>query len=192
MLRKSSSLILLWGFLPSCSECRLRRFSLFFPRKDLFEAGTSHAEIKKRTTQLCCRWLSNSRAHSPFRQTISPDGNQLLFSFTKLILLSSSTNAQVNALKRFLEMKIYGTPGFEPGTSRTAVEWSAFELYPLEYRKSTKHSVCTRIHWTGKKAFVLGVTMIFLAFLLRKSTQVLQVSISRRELFRRRDLAYRK
>ena len=47
-----------------------------------------------------------------------------------------------------------------------------------EYSKSTKHSVCTRIHWTGKKAFVLGVTMIFLAFLLRKPTQVFQISIS--------------
>ena len=47
------------------------------------------------------------RGHSsPLTQTISLDGYQLLFSFTKLILLSSSTIAQVIALKRFLEMKI--------------------------------------------------------------------------------------
>ena len=106
MLRKSSSLILLWGFLPSCSECRLRSFSLFFPRKDLFEAGTSHAEDKKRTTQLCCRWLSNSRTHSPCIQTTLLDGNQLLFSVTNLIFLSSSTIAQVNVLEVFFEIKI--------------------------------------------------------------------------------------
>ena len=106
MLRKTSSLILLWWFLPSCLECQLRRFRLFFQRKDLFEAGTSHAKDKKRTTQLCCRWLSISRARSPCTQTISLDGNQLLFPVTKLILLSSSTIAQVNASERFLEMKI--------------------------------------------------------------------------------------
>ena len=105
-LRKCSSLILLRGFLPSCSECQLRCFSLFLPRKDLFEAGTSHAEDKKRTTQLCCRWLSNSRAHCLCTQTILLDGNQLLFPVTKLILLSSSTIAQVNALGSFLEIKI--------------------------------------------------------------------------------------
>ena len=106
MVKQCSSLILLWCFLPSCSECRLRRFSLFFPRKDLFEAGNSHAEDKKRTTQLCCRWLSNSRAHSACIQTTLLDGNQLLLSVTKLILLSSSIIAEVNALERFLENKL--------------------------------------------------------------------------------------
>ena len=171
MVRKSSSLLLLWCFWFSCSECRLRRFRLLFPRKDLFEAGTSNAEDKKRTTQLCCRWLSISRAHSPCTQTILLDGNQLLFSVTKLILLPSSTIAQVNALERFLEIKNEGSTGFERRTSRTSAECSTTELYPLEYRKSTKHSVFTRIHKTGKKAFVLGVTMIFLAFLLRKPTK---------------------
>ena len=104
--KKNSSLMLLWCSSISCSECRLRRFRLLFPRKDLFEAGTSHAEDKKRTTQLCCRWLSNSRAHSPCTQTSLLDGNQLLFSVVKLILLSSSTTAQVNASERFLENKI--------------------------------------------------------------------------------------
>ena len=178
MVRKSSSLLLLWCFWFSCSECRLRRFRLLFPRKDLFEAGTSNAEDKKRTTQLCCRWLSISRAHSPCTQTILLDGYQLLFSVTKLILLPSSTIAQVNALERFLEIKNEGSPGFERRTSRTSAECSTTELYPLEYRKSTKHSVFTRVHKTGKKAFVLGVTMIFLAFLLRKPTQVLQISFS--------------
>ena len=79
--------------------------SVLFPRKDLFEAGTSHAEDKKWTTQLCCRWLSNSRSHSPCTQTNLLDGNQLLFPVTKLILLSS-TIAQVKALQRFLEIKI--------------------------------------------------------------------------------------
>ena len=67
---------------------------------------TSHAEDKKRTTQLCCRWLSSSRAKSPCTQTSLLDGNQLMFSVTKLILLSSSTIAQVNASERFLEIKI--------------------------------------------------------------------------------------
>ena len=132
MVKQCSSLILLWCFLPSCSECRLRRFSLFFPRKDLFEAGTSHAEDKKRITQLCCRWLSNSRAHGPCTQTTLPDGNRLLFSVTKLILLTSSIIAEVNALERFLEFKNQGTPGFEPVTSRTSAECSTTELYPLE------------------------------------------------------------
>ena len=77
---KNSSLMLPWCFRLSCSECRLRRFRLLFARKDLFEAGTSHAENKKRTTQLYCRWLSNSRTHSPCTQTSILDGNQLLFS----------------------------------------------------------------------------------------------------------------
>ena len=104
--KKNSSLMLLWCSSFSCSECRLRRFRLLFPRKDLFEAGTLHAEDKKRTTQLCCRWLSNSRAHSSCTQTSLLDGNQLLFSVVKLILLSSSTVAQVNASERFLENKI--------------------------------------------------------------------------------------
>ena len=122
--------------------------------------------------------MSISRAHSPCTQTILLDGNQLLFSVTKLILLSSSTIAQVNALERFLEIKNEGRRGFERRTSRTSAECSTTELYPLEYRKSTKHSVFTRIHKTGKKAFVLGVIMIFLAFLLRKPTQVLQISFS--------------
>ena len=84
----------------------------------------------------------------------------------------------MNAFERFLEIKIEGTLGFEPVTSRTAAECSTTELYPLEMRKSTKHSVFTRIHGTGKKAFVLGVTMIFLASLLRKPTQALQISIA--------------
>ena len=106
MLWKCSSLILLRGFLPSGSECWLKRFSLFFPRKELFGAGTSHAEDKKRTTQLCWRWLSNSRSHSACIQTTLIDGNQLLFSVTKLILLTSSIIAEVNALERFLENKI--------------------------------------------------------------------------------------
>ena len=83
------------------------------------------------------------------------------------------------SLERFLEIKNEGTvllrfTGFERRTSRTSAECSTTELYPLEYRKSTKHSVFTRIHKTGKKAFVLGVTMIFLAsaeFLLRKPTK---------------------
>ena len=106
MVRKSSSLMLLWCFWLSCSECRLRSFRLLFARKDLFEAGTSHVEVKKRTTKLCCRWLTNWRAHSRCTQTNSLDGNQLLISVTKLILLSSSTIAQMNALVRFLEIKI--------------------------------------------------------------------------------------
>ena len=106
MVKKCSSLMLRWCSWLSCSECWLRRFRLLFPRKDLYEARTSHAEDKKRTTQLCCRWLSNSRAHSPCTQTSSLDGNQLVFSVTKLILLSSSTLAQMNALVRFLEIKI--------------------------------------------------------------------------------------
>ena len=166
--------MLLWCFLPSCSECRLRRFRLFFPRKDLSEASTSHAEDKKRTTQLCCRWLSTSRAQSPCTQTNLLDSNQLLFSVTKLILLSSSTIAQVIALERFFEIKIYGTPEFEPGTSRTAAECSTTELYPLQYRESTKQSDFTRILATGKKAFVLGVPIIFIVFLLQTSTQALE------------------
>ena len=29
--------------------------------------------------------------------------------------------------------KIRGTPGFEPGTCRSAVEFSTTELYPCEY-----------------------------------------------------------
>ena len=61
---------------------------------------------KKRTTQLCCRWLSNSRSHSACIQTTLLDGNQLLFSVTQLILLSSSIIAEVNALERFLENKL--------------------------------------------------------------------------------------
>ena len=108
MVRKCFFLLLLWCVLPSCSECRLRRFRLFFPRKDLSEAGTFHAGDEKRTTQLCCRWLSTSRAQSPCTQTILLDGNHLLLSVTKLILLSSSTVAQVNALERFLEIKKLG------------------------------------------------------------------------------------
>ena len=182
MLRRSPSLILLWGFLPSRSERRLTRFSLFSPRKNFFEAVTSHAEGEKRTTQLCWRWLSNSRAQSPCTQTNLLDGNQLLFSVTKLNLLSSWTTAQMNAFQRFLEIKIYGTAGFEPGTSRIAEDCSTSELYPLEYRTSTKHSVCTRIHKTGEKAFVLAVTMIFLALMLRKPTHVLQISISTKRI----------
>ena len=180
--KKNSSLMLLWCSSFSCSECRLRRFRLLFPRKDLFEAGTSHAEDKKRTTQLCCRWLSNSRTHSPCIQTTLLDGNQLPFSVTNLIFLSSSTIAQVNVLEVFFEIKIKGTPGFEPGTSRTAAECSTTELYPLEYRESTKHSDFTRIPETGKKAFVLCVTMIFLAFLPRKPTQMLQKYFSRQRI----------
>ena len=85
VVRKCSSLMLLWCFALSCTECRLRRFRVLFPRKDLFEAGTSHAEDKKQTIQLCCRWLSNSRAHSPCTQTNLLDGNQLLFPVTKVI-----------------------------------------------------------------------------------------------------------
>ena len=84
----------------------------------------------------------------------------------------------MNALERFLEIKNQGTPGFEPGISLTEAECSTTELYRLEYLKSTKDSVFTRIHGTGKKAFVLGVTMIFLAFLLREPTQVLQILFS--------------
>ena len=30
-------------------------------------------------------------------------------------------------------VKISGTPGFEPGTSRSAVEFSTTKLYPQEY-----------------------------------------------------------
>ena len=178
MVGKCSSLMLLWCFSFSCSEWRLRRLRLLFPRKDLSEAGTSYAEDKKRTTQLCCRWLSNSRSHSPCTQTNLLDGNQFLFSVTKLILLSSSTTAQVNAFQRFLEIQILWTRGFEPGLSRTEAECSTTELYPLECRKLTRDSVFTRIHGTGKKASVLGVTMIFIALLLRKPTQVLQISFS--------------
>ena len=85
---------------------------------------------KKRTTQLCCRWLSISRSHSPCTEKNLLDGNQLLFPVTKLILLSSSTIAQVIASERFLEIKFEGTPGFEPGTSRTAAECSTTELSP--------------------------------------------------------------
>ena len=105
LVRKCSSLMLLWCFSLSCSERRLRRFRLLFPRKHLFEAGTWHAEDKKRTTRLCCRWLSISRAHSPCTQTNLLDGNQFLFSVTRLILLSSLTIARVNALERFLGNK---------------------------------------------------------------------------------------
>ena len=153
--------MLLWCFSLPCSECRLRRFRFFFPRKDLFEAGTSHAEDKKRTTQLYCRWLSNSRAHSPCTQTNILDGNQLLFS-----------NCPDERLGTFSWNLIQGTHGFEPGTPRTAADCSTTELYPLEYRKLTKHPVFTRIHKTGKKAFALGGTVIFFAFLLKKPTLV--------------------
>ena len=170
MLRKSSSLILLWWFLPSCLECRLRRFRLFFPRKDLFEAGTSHAEDTKRTTQLCCRWLSNSRSHSPCTQTISIDGNHLLFSFTKLIYFLLQQLPRWTFWNVFLNLKFRGHPGWNQGP--LGLQPNALPLsYHLEYRKLTKHCVFTRVHKTGEKAFVLGVTMIFLAFSLRKPTQ---------------------
>ena len=59
--------------------------------------------------------------------------------FYHVNLLFSSTIAHVNALERFLEIKNYGTPGFEPGFSRTSAKRSTTELFPLEYRKSTKH-----------------------------------------------------
>ena len=50
--------------------------------------------------------LSMTNAQSPCTQTTLLDGNRLLFSVTKVILLSSSTFAQLNALERFLEIKI--------------------------------------------------------------------------------------
>ena len=79
---------------------------VFFHAKTCLKQGPRMLKIKKRTTQLCCRWLSNSRAHSACIQTTLLDGNQLLFSVTKLILISSSIIAEVNASERFLEIKI--------------------------------------------------------------------------------------
>ena len=41
-------------------------------------------------------------------------------------------------------VKISGTPGFEPGTSRSAVKCSTTKLYPLEYgKKITEHNNIT-------------------------------------------------
>ena len=187
--RKCSSLMLLWCFSFSCLATETLQIVVSTQR--LFWSRDLACWGKKRTTQLSCRWFSNSRAQSPCTQTNLLDGNQLLFSVTKLIFISSSTTAQVNAFQRFLEIQILGTRGFEPGLSRTEAECSTTELYPLECRKSTKDSVFTRIHGTGKKASVLGVTMNFIALLLRKPTQVLQISFSTQRIVFR-DLAYRK
>ena len=192
MVRKCSSLMLLWCFSFSCSECRLRRFRLLFPRNDLFEAGTSHAEDEKRTTQLCYRWLSNSRAHSPCTQTISLDGSQLLFSFTKLILLSSSTIAQVNALKSFLEIKFRGHPGSNQGPLGLQPNALPLSYIPLNIvnRQSTL-SVRVYIELVRKRS-CLVLLWFFSLSCSENQPRCFKFQVPRRELFRRRDLAYRK
>ena len=192
MLRKSSSLILLWGFLPSCSEFRLRRFSLFFPRKDLFEAVTSHAEEKNRTTQLCCRWLSNSKAHSACIQTTLLDGNQLLFSVTKFILLSSSIIAEVNALERFLEIKIEGHSGSNQGPLGLQSNGLPLSYIPLNIvnRQSTL-SVRVYIELVRKRS-CLVLLWFFSLSCSENQPRCFKFQFPRRELFRRRDFAYRK
>ena len=192
MLRKSSSLILLWGFLPSCSECRLRRLRLLFPRKDLFEAGTSHAKDKKRTTQLCCRWLSISRARSPCTQTISLDGNQLLFSFTKLFLLSSSTIPRWLLWNVFLKWKIRGHPGSNQGRLGLQSNGLPLSYIPLNIvnRQSTL-SVRVYIELVGKRS-CLVLLWFFSLSCSENQPRCFKFQFPRRELFRRRDFAYRK
>ena len=42
--------------------------------------------------------------------------------------------------------KTQGAPGFEPGTSRSAVECSTTELYPLIYEKLHKYEINNQIY----------------------------------------------
>ena len=136
MVGKCSSLMLLWCFLLSCSECRLRRFILFFHAKNCFRAGTS----------LTVTFLSNNCPGERFE------------TFSSIL---SKGDSRVSSRYAW-------------DCSRMLYYW----VISREFRNSTKQPVFTRIHKTGKKAFVLGDNMIFLAFLLRKGTQVLQISFS--------------
>ena len=192
MLRKSSCLILLWGFLPSCSECRLRRFSLFFPRKELFEAVTSHAEDKKRTTQLCCRWLSNSRTHSPCIQTTLLDGNQLLFSVTKLILLSSSTIAQVNVLELFLKLKFRGHPGSNQGPLGLQPNALPLSYIPLNIvNRQSPLTLGVYLKLVRKPSFFV-LLWFFSLSCPENQPRCFKIPFPGKELLWRRDLGYRR
>ena len=191
MVRKCSFLMLLWCFSFSCSECRLRRFRLLFPRKDLFEAGTSHAEDKKRTTQLCYRWLSNSRAHSPCTQTISLDGNQLLFSVTNLIFLLQQLPTWT-FWKFFLKLNFRGHPGSNQGPLGLQPNALPLSYIPLNIvnRQSTL-TLRVYLKLVRKPSFFVLLWFFWLSC-SENQPRCFKFQFPRRELFRRRDLAYRK
>ena len=67
--------VLLYCFLLACSECRLRRFRLFYKASNCLDAGTSHSADKNRTIQPFFRWLSCSTGHSLCTPTNLFDGN---------------------------------------------------------------------------------------------------------------------
>ena len=48
-----------------------------------------------------------------------------------------------------------GTPGFEPGTSRSAVECSTTELYPHTFSSISEGSICNTQREFAVYAFVL-------------------------------------
>ena len=139
----------------------------------------------------------NSRAHSACIQTTLLDGNQLLLSqlllsFTKLTLLSSSIIAEVNALERFLEIKIEGTLGFEPVTSRTAAECSTLSYIPLNSvnRQST---LSLRVYMElVRKRSCLVLLWFFSLPCSENQPSCFKFQFPRRESFWRRNLAYRK
>ena len=79
---------------------------------------------------------------------------------------------------------------FETHTSHTAAGCSTIGSNLREFRNSTKQPVFTHVHIIVNKVFLLDVTMIFLASLLRLPTETLQTAFIRKELFRGRDFAY--
>ena len=169
LVRKRSCLVLLWFISFSCSQNQPRCFKFPFPGKELlWRRGLAYR-----------RWiLYHSALQSAtffFDTTVFVvqkvlGGSQLLFSATMLILYSSPVDAQVTLPNTSLSTN-FGTPSFAACTSFPAHEFSATVSSLLVVHNSTKHPIFTRLHISAEKLFFFDATMMFLAFLLRKSTQ---------------------
>ena len=114
-----------------CSESSVlsRSLSFFYSLSKIIQGDT-----RVRTRDLSdCRWMLYHWAVSPLHafSITSPQTRAGCLSTVTMFFVPSQVYSRDRCPFSLVFQKLYkGTPGFEPGTSRTAAECSTTELYP--------------------------------------------------------------
>ena len=126
-----------------------------------FEPGTSLTAAECSTTELYPRCIQIQYHHCKHVQVV--------LALLQCFFVPSQVFSRDRCHFSLVFQKLFeGTPGFEPGTSRTAAEWSTTELYPRCIQIQYHHCKHAQVVWALLQCFLfrvkctLGIDVIFL------------------------------
>ena len=126
-----------------------------------FEPGTSLTAAECSTTELYPRCIHIQYHHCKHVQVV--------LALLQCFFVPSQVFSRDRCHFSLVFQKLFeGTPGFEPGTSRTAAEWSTTELYPRCIQIQYHHCKHVQVVWALLQCFLfrvkcyLAIDVIFL------------------------------